>query len=265
PFSAGLEILHNFTLIHDDIMDNDDLRRGVSTVHKKWGIPIAICAGDLLFAKVFEAMTELAPTHVPRRHILQCIERTAKGTTLICEGQVMDIIFPESNDISEEDYLSMVGKKTSALFKTCAEVGAIIGGGKGEQVEALGEFAWNAGIAFQIIDDYLGTVADEQTLGKPIGSDLREGKRTLIVIHALKNASGDQRELVRGVLGNEEAEDKDVYQAIKILEEIDSLDYTLGKAYNYAEKAKSYLKDFKENDAKKDLIDLVDYFIQRTY
>lgn len=265
PFSAGLEILHNFTLVHDDIMDNDDLRRGVSTVHKKWNTSIAICAGDLLFAKVFEAMTELAPGHIPKSRILNCIEKTAKGTTLICEGQVMDILFSENMDISEEDYLVMVGKKTSALFKTCAEVGAIIGGGTTKQISALGEFAWNAGIAFQIIDDYLGAIAEEETLGKPIGSDLREGKRTLIVIHALKNSSEENKEKILATLGNERAGDYEVKEAINALEQSNSLEYALGKAHSYVEKAQSYIEIFPENDAKNDLVELVDYFIQRTY
>ncbi len=177
PFAAGLEILHNFTLIHDDIMDNDPVRRGAPTIHAKWGAPVAIASGDLLFAKVYQAMyASYFDGSLPGDRVLDSMKAVTEATIGICEGQVLDVSFPDTGDVSMEDYIFMVGAKTSALFKACAEIGAIVGGANKEDVERLGSFAWDAGIALQIVDDILGVTADEEKLGKPVVSDLREGK-----------------------------------------------------------------------------------------
>jgi len=264
PFAAALEILHNFTLIHDDIMDNDELRRGVPTVHARWGIPIAIAGGDLLFAKVYEVMTGAAGA-LSCDSVRDCIERVTEAAISICEGQVLDTSFPSLSDVSEEDYYAMIGGKTAALFNACSEVGAIVGGGGPEEVERLGGFAWNAGIAFQLVDDYLGATADEETLGKPVGSDLREGKKTLIIIHALGHASAEEREKIERVLGAEDASPGDVEVANGLLKSLGSLDYALESARRYAERAKGLLEPFPDSEAKRDLLELVDYFMERIY
>jgi len=263
PYAAAMEILHNFTLVHDDVMDNDPLRRSVPTVHAKWNVPIAIASGDLLFAKVYEVIIREKTGQMPCDKVLACIERLTDASIAICEGQVMDISYPGTENVTESDYIAMVGRKTAALFKACAEVGAIVGGGTKNEVELLGDYAWNAGISFQIIDDYLGVTADEKTLGKPIGSDFREGKKTLIIIHALWNASPDDRQKVINVLGNAQANHKDVESVMKILEKTGSLIYAKGQAKTYAEKAKKRLAKFLESDSKRDLVELVDYFIAR--
>lgn len=265
PFAAAFEILHNFTLVHDDVMDNDPVRRGASTVHTKWGVPMAICAGDLLFAKAFEAMTVHAPASLSPRRVKTCIEKATEATIEVCEGQVLDISFPNTVDVSEEDYLAMVGGKTSALFRACAEVGAIVGGGKTRQVNALGKFAYEAGIAFQITDDYLGATADEKTLGKPVGSDIREGKKTLIMIHALRRAKPRQRETILGVLGKHEATPLEIAEVNKIMVNIGSLDYALKKGDRYIASAKRRFDALHDTQARKDLFALVDYFTARKY
>jgi geranylgeranyl diphosphate synthase type I len=183
----------------------------------------------------------------------------------ICEGQILDVLYPEGTQVSEEDYIYMVGKKTSALFQTCAELGAMIGGGSSDEVQALGMFAWNAGIAFQLIDDYLGITTGEEVLGKPKGSDLREGKKTLIIIHGLENASEFQKEKIYKVLGNKNCTKDEVEKAIKTLKEIGSIDYTKKKAEAYAKKAIRELVNFSETSAKKELIEMVNYFLQRVF
>ncbi len=265
PYSAALEMLHNFTLIHDDVMDNDSLRRGAQTVHTKWGMPIAIVAGDLLFAKVFEVLTLYAPKSLSDRKIRSCIEIVTKATIELCEGQALDVSFPNTKDVSEEDYLAMVGGKTCALFLACAEVGATVGGGKKRQIRALGKFAWDAGIAFQLMDDYLGATADEKTLGKPIGSDLREGKKTLIIIHALKNAKPRQKEQILSILGKNSASRVEIEETHHLLKEIGSIDYTLTMADKYIIRAKKHLNSLPDSEAKSDIIALIDYFTQRSY
>jgi geranylgeranyl diphosphate synthase type I len=265
PYAAALEILHVFTLIHDDIMDNDPIRRGVPSVHTKWNIPVAICSGDLLFAKVFEIMTEYAPKRIDPEKINLCIQKTAYGTVQICEGQVRDVLFPNSEDVDEQEYILMVGGKTAALFKTCAEVGAIIGGGSPEQIEILGQFAWDSGIAFQLIDDYLGATANEEELGKPLYSDLREGKKTLILIDAQGKASKEQKMILDRVIGNGNAEKKEIEEAIETLKSIGSIEHTLNRSLNYVEKAKTTLRKLPESKTVNDLMGLVDYFVRRTY
>ena len=265
PFAAALEILHNFTLVHDDVMDNDPVRRGAPTVHTKWGVPIAICAGDLLFAKVFETMTAYAPKGVSAKRVNTCIEKATKAAIEICEGQVLDVSFPNTSDVSEEDYIAMVGGKTSALFRACAEVGGIVGGGKTRQVNALGKFAWDAGIAFQLMDDYLGATGDEKTLGKPVGSDIREGKKTLIIIHALRKAKPKQRERLLAVLGNHSATRQEIDEIHGLLRDIGSIDYALAKANRYIATSKRRFDALPDSEAKKDLFDLIDYFTNRKY
>jgi geranylgeranyl diphosphate synthase type I len=265
PFAAAFELLHNFTLVHDDVMDNDAIRRGALTVHTKWGVPMAIAAGDLLFAKVFEAMTTYAPEGMSAKRIKECIEIATVATIKLCEGQVLDISFPNTTEVTEGDYLTMVEGKTSALFRACAEVGAIVGGGQKRQVKAMGHFAWDAGIAFQLMDDYLGATADEKTLGKPVGSDLREGKKTLIIIHALRKANPRQREKILTVLGNSSATKQQIEQTNNLLKEIGSIDYTLKRANKYIATAKKHINTLTDTEAKSDLLALIDYFTNRQY
>jgi len=266
PFAAALEVLHNFTLVHDDIMDNDSLRRGAPTVHVKWGIPIAIAAGDLLFAKVYEAMYRpYLDGALSGLRVVKCISKITGASIAICEGQVLDISYPDTKDVTEDDYVFMVGAKTSALFKACAEVGAIAGGADDEQIERLGRFAWDAGIAFQIVDDILGATASEETLGKPVGSDLREGKKTLIIIHALKNATMGDGEAILKVLGKDDPSPADMEAAIKALNDIGSIEYAKKIAWEHTSNAKAMLDPFPESEAKRNLLEMLEYFTSRSY
>jgi geranylgeranyl diphosphate synthase type I len=266
PYAAAMEILHNFTLIHDDIMDNDSLRRGAPTVHTRWGVPVAIASGDLLFAKVFEAMYRPAiEGTMPCDRVMESFKRVTDAAIAICEGQVLDVSYPNTSDVSEDDYVFMVGSKTSALFEACAAVGAIIGGGDREQVERAGSFAYDAGIAFQIVDDILGVTSDEETLGKPVGSDLREGKKTLMFIHALKNASPEGRDAILMVLGVADALASDVAVANKVLFESGSIEYAKEVARRYTVNARAMLDHFPDSAAKEDLLEMLDYFTSRNY
>lgn len=264
PFAAAFEFLHNFTLIHDDIMDNDNFRRGVPTVHSQWGLNVAIASGDFLFAKSYEAMTKHS-RDMPCSSVKACIERLTDSAIAICEGQILDTTFPDLIEVTEKDYFSMIGGKTAALFKACAEVGAIVGGGDQKEIEYLGGYAWNAGMTFQLVDDYLGAISDEETLGKPVGSDIREGKKTLFIVHALNEASPDEREKIKSVLGVQNASTSDLEEAYKLLIDLGSLDYSQRCAEGYAEEARTMLASFPESEAKKDLTDLIDFFIERTY
>jgi geranylgeranyl diphosphate synthase type I len=265
PFAAALEILHSFTLIHDDVMDNDSMRRGRPTVHTKFGEPMAILAGDLLFAKVFNIMTNSIQSGVEPNRILSAIATTAEATITICEGQALDIGFPDASSVEEEDYFTMVGSKTSALFRACAMVGATIGGASEKHAAALGDFAWDSGIAFQIIDDVLGITANEEKLGKPVGSDIREGKKTLIIIHALVNASSEERKVLMDTLGNEDASHEALNKAVITLKNLGSIDYARKMAMRYRDKALKTLETLPDSQARAELSDMLEYFVQREY
>ncbi len=265
PFAASLEILHNFTLVHDDVMDNDELRRGKPTVHKKFGAPMAILAGDLLFAKVYQSVLDHAPAHMSSDEVVTALGKMTDSIILLCEGQALDVSFPQAMDVTEKDYLFMIGGKTSSLFMACAEVGALAGGASKAQITALGRFAWDAGLAFQIVDDVLGITADEAKLGKPVGSDIREGKKTLIMIHALGNANEEQMSVLKRAVGVENASKEDINAVVKTLEEIGSIKYAKDEAERYAASAFESIEVIPDGPSKQDLIDLVNYFVQREY
>ena len=265
PFAAALEILHNFTLVHDDVMDHDKLRRGKPTVHIKYGEQMAILAGDILFAKVYQSVLNHAPVHMSADDIVYALQRMTDAIIILCEGQAMDISFPNATDVSEEDYIFMIGAKTSSLFKACAEVGAITAGAPQDVIDSLGNFAWDAGIAFQIIDDVLGITADESKLGKPVGSDIRECKKTIIMIHALKNANKVQKGILLNAMKEENSPVEAINAAVRVLDEIGSIDYAKREADKYLKMALKSINVLKDTDAKKQLIELVHYFVQREY
>jgi len=264
--AAAIELLHTFTLIHDDIMDRDRQRRGRQTVHVKWGIPIAITAGDLLFAKVYESVLHYTDLErVPPNRLLKVLDIITDATIAICEGQASDMLFEEKETISEEEYFKMIGGKTAALLKAAAQTGAIVGGGTDLQVEHVGDFAFRSGLAFQIVDDILGLTADEQRLGKPVGSDIREGKRTLVISHALRTADGAQRKLILSTLGNRKASTDEIRKVTRVIAELWSIDYAFNKAKTLGEEAKQQLSIFPESQAKKSLLELSDYLIARRH
>lgn len=264
PAAATVELLHTFTLIHDDIMDQDTVRRGVETVHKKWNLPTAIIAGDLLFAKVFEVLgTVDSPDLYSCTVKLSILRLLTEAAILICEGQALDMEFEILSEVSEDDYMEMISRKTAALFEVSAKVGGVVGGASEDQLEILGDFGRNAGLAFQIVDDVLGLTADEEELGKPIGSDIREGKKTIIVIHALRNSSEEEKGKILEVLGDNKASRHKIREVIDLLKSLGSIEYAMNKAKDYAMKAKSALQAFKSCREKRDLLSLVDLIVLR--
>jgi geranylgeranyl diphosphate synthase type I len=265
PFAAAIEILHNFTLIHDDVMDHDELRRGKPTVQKMYGEPLAILAGDLLFAKVYQSMLNYVPKHMPQDDVILTLQKITDATILLCEGQSLDISFPKATDITEKDYIKMIGSKTSSLFKASAEVGAIVAGAQISHREALAKFAWDAGIAFQITDDILGITADESKLGKPVGSDVREGKKTIINIHALNHANEQQLEILLKAMNSMEQDEISINKAIQVINKLGSIKHAKKQAERYANSATESINQLEDSQAKTQLINLVNYFVLRDY
>jgi geranylgeranyl diphosphate synthase type I len=260
PYAAALELVHNFTLVHDDIMDNSNLRRNLPTVHIEYGEQTAILAGDFLFAKAFEAIHKLDVTPALFQQLeyelVHCVEQ-------ICEGQQLDIEFEKRTDVTEHEYLDMITKKTAVLFRLSTRGGALIGGGTSKEVTALTTYGLNLGLGFQIWDDYLDLSSDEETLGKDIGNDIRNGKKTLIVVHALENASPQQKQLLTQVLGNPNATEKQIKQILSLFKTINSIAHAKNTAISYCTQAKDALHILKDTSAKTTLKELADYAIQR--
>ncbi|MDP6275259.1 MAG: polyprenyl synthetase family protein, partial [Candidatus Poseidoniia archaeon] len=185
PYAAALETVHNFTLVHDDVMDEDDLRHGVASAHAEFGVAAAINAGDALFAYAFEMVTDSDCSDALRAELVRHLAITVRE---IGEGQQMDLDFEERETVAPAEYLEMVRLKTSILFGSAAFGGARIGGADAREALELRQMAIEVGLGFQIWDDYLDATAPAETLGKPSGSDIRQGKRTLLVIEALDRA-----------------------------------------------------------------------------
>lgn len=264
PFACSLEIIHNFTLVHDDVMDNDSMRRGRPAVHVLFDVPTAIIAGDALFARAFEI---LADTEVPPKDLQRLVRSTARTVWLIAEGQQEDMDFekiPAAN-LSIKDYMGMIEKKTAVLFECAAEGGALIAGGSEAQIKSMKEYARLLGMGFQIWDDILALTGDEKTLGKPVGNDIRNGKRTLIVLHALHSLqeSDPRRQTLLKALGNSKASLEEINAAIKALEDCGSIEHARRTALDYADKAKKELDCLPESREKAFLAGLMDFAVGR--
>jgi geranylgeranyl diphosphate synthase type I len=261
--AAAVELIHTFSLIHDDIMDKDEMRRGKPSVHMIWGEPMAILAGDTLFSKAFEAVLETGTDHVPSENVISALKTVVGSCIDICEGQAFDMCFEGNFDVSEEAYMKMIYKKTAALIAAATKSGALIGAGSPEQVEALAEYGKLIGLAFQIQDDYLDVVSEEEDLGKPVGSDIVEGKMTLMVVKALASASSEDKEEIISILKTNS--DTNVERAIELFEKYGSIKYTYDVAHDNVERAKQLLDIVEDSPAKDALVLLADFVLERTH
>ena len=253
PAALALELTHNFTLIHDDIMDGDVARRGVPTVHMVWDEPTAILAGDVLYAKAFEFICLSDAGDSAKIRATKMLARTCAE---ICEGQSMDMAFEKRADVSELDYLEMVSKKTGVLYGASAAIGGILAGATPVQADALYQFGLNSGVAFQIQDDLIDLLASTAKSGKDRASDIREGKQTLIAIKAREK--GLDLAPYRKDLSGEEIED-----LIARLEAAGIIDEIRAIAVEKAVVAKKALTILPDSEEKRLLTEIADYFIDR--
>jgi geranylgeranyl diphosphate synthase type I len=241
-------------------MDEDDTRRGLKTVHSLYGIPEAILAGDAMFARAFEIVLE---SEVSDHDLVELTEILAHSVRLLAEGQQMDMDFENRMDVSSEEYLKMIERKTAVLYSAAAQGGAIVGGGTEVQKEALFEYGRLMGIGFQIWDDVLDLRSDQQTFGKPVLNDIRNGKKTLIAVHALENLKGAKREEFLSVLGKKDATEKQLLRAKGILEDVGSIDHASRVSMELIAKAKEQLNALKDSPHKDALKAFADFMIAR--
>ncbi len=235
PLAAGIQLIHDFSLIHDDIEDNSDTRRGRPTVWKLWGLAQGINTGDGMFVVAHMALHQLAQTGAPAEVALEVLKRFDQTILTICEGQFLDLSFEGNLAISEADYLAMISRKTAALIAAATGLGAIVGGADAATAQALFGYGENLGLAFQIQDDILGIWGDPELTGKPFAADLYRRKVSMPIIHALHAA--DRRETLAQIYDRPDISDDEVRQMLDILDQAGARGYTEGVAAHYHRQA----------------------------
>jgi len=259
--ASAVEMVHNFSLVHDDIMDNDEMRHGVPTVHKKYGMPLAILAGDVLFSKAFQIISN---SRLSDSATTQLVSRLSKACVDICEGQLLDIKMAEERKIpSQAEYITMIGKKTAALFDVSCAMGAICASNKSKDVSNLSSFGRNLGIAFQITDDLIGVMGDPKVTKKPVGNDLREGKKSLPILMAIKLAKGKDKKIILKAFGNSKVTRKDLNKAVEVIRSLGIEESIRKQAQKYSEKAEKSLSKY-SGSAKSELITLLGFVVKRS-
>jgi len=259
--ASAVEMVHNFTLVHDDIMDNDDMRHGVPTVHKKFGMPVAILAGDVLFSKAFQIITE---SKLSANATTKLVSRLSKACVDVCEGQLLDVKMAEEKKIpTQAEYITMISKKTAALFDVSCAMGAICATNKSNDILNLSSFGKNLGIAFQITDDLIGVMGDPKVTKKPVGNDLREGKKSLPILMAIKLAKGKNKKIILKAFGNSKVTRNDLNKAVGVIRSLGIEENVRKQALKYAEKAEKSLTKY-SGSAKTELITLLDFVVKRS-
>jgi geranylgeranyl diphosphate synthase type I len=257
--AVGVEVIQSFTLIHDDIMDDDDVRRGVPAVHREYGLSTAILAGDTLYSTAFETMLETGA--LPERSV-QAVSELASTCTQICEGQSMDISFEQRGAVTPDEYLEMVELKTAVLYAASAAIPAMLLGYE-DAVDPLYGYGLDIGRGFQIQDDLLDLTTPTEKLGKQRGSDLVENKQTLITVHARRNGVD-----VDNLVDTDSVEDvteAEIDAAVERLEEAGSIEFARQRAEELVQSGKDNLQTLPDNEARDLLEGIADYLIERTY
>ena len=258
--AAALELAHNFTLVHDDIMDNDELRRGRETVYKKWNASVGILAGDAILVKAYEALNS-----VSSRHLSRVLHEFNQGILMVCEGQAMDMEFESRQDVTLDEYFHMIDRKTAKLFSLSCVIGAILGDGSELEIDSLRTFGQKLGRAFQVQDDLLDILSDQETLGKDIGSDMLADKKTYLMLYTKENANKDALRQIEGLQQKNRLSASDLQDAISIMENVGAIAGAKKEAETALTDARNALTQLKENDYKTMLAGLLDTLEHRTY
>ena len=260
PLAVAIEYIHNFTLIHDDLMDGDAVRRGMPTIHVGYGMPTAILAGDALFAKAYQIICDL---DIPAERMRDALRYVSKAVWDLARGQQMDVN-NEDHIVTEDVYIETIKLKTSVLFAAAAAGGAIVGGADEKTVKAINEYALDVGLGFQMFDDYLGIAGDSSKTGKSVGNDIRKGKCTCMVTHAIRSIKDPAvLEEFKSILGNMDATDEQCARAKQIMQDAGSIDYALNLAKEKIDSAVSKIQFLPESEDKEFMIALARYAIDR--
>jgi len=266
PFGIALEYMHNSTLIHDDIIDKDKWRRGLQTTHEKFGVPFAILAGDALIGETYRMLSYMSPPELHSVTYKELIRSIADAAKEFYEGEALDIEFAVRSDVTIPEYMRMIEKKTGQLYYLAGKGGALIGKGSSKQVENLARYGTLFGLMFQIKDDLLNILTEQIILGKQmIGSDILNGKRTLMLVHALTEVDEKAKKKMMKIVGNEQANQQDVREVIDMYRSYGSIDYAQAKLAEFSDTAKQCLSVVDSSESKDLLLALADYSVTRLY
>jgi octaprenyl-diphosphate synthase len=254
-YAAVVEFIHTATLVHDDIIDDSDLRRGRLAVHSRWGNDITVLLGDYLYIKSMA----LALSH----DHLDIVRVLCDVTLRMIEGELYQLTKNGDADLTEDEHFDIIRRKTAYLFGGCAQIGGMLGKVTREREQALQEYGFNLGIAFQLVDDLLDFTGDLKALGKPVGADLREGKMTLPLIHLLQHDQGTAGKIVREIITSRSASDEQWEELLHLLREQRSIDYAYRCAVDFGERAKKPLYAFPPSSERDALLALPDYVLSR--
>ncbi|MBA16635.1 MAG: farnesyltranstransferase [Sphingomonas sp.] len=255
--AAVVEFIHTATLLHDDVVDGSDLRRGKRTANIIWGNPASVLVGDFLFSRSFELMVEDGS--------LKVLKILSNASAVIAEGEVNQLTSVRRLDLSEERYLDIIGAKTAALFAAACRIAAVVAERSETEEMALDAYGRNLGIAFQLIDDAIDYVSDAGTMGKDAGDDFREGKMTLPVILAYARAEGEDRDFWREAIAGRKISDADFAHAVELVRRTRALDDTLARARHFGQRAIDALGIFPAGDARDAMVQAVEFAVARAY
>jgi octaprenyl-diphosphate synthase len=248
-----IEFLHTATLLHDDVVDTSNMRRGRSTANAKWGNAPSVLVGDFLYSRAFQMMVDIGSVPV--------MEVLSNATNVIAEGEVFQLMNCKNPDVSEEAYFEVIKNKTAMLFEAASHSAAILANADKSQIEALKEYGLQLGMAFQLVDDMLDYIGDAETMGKNVGDDLAEGKPTLPLIYTMKNGSEEERQLIRKAIRSGDASQLEAI--CEAVQNSGALDYTKQQAEQAYEKACQSLNALPDSEYKEALAGLARLAVQR--
>lgn len=255
--AAVMEMIHTATLVHDDVIDTAKTRRGRPSSNAIWGNHTCVLAGDWLYMQAFQIALRERNFHV--------LDLLIALTQLMVEGELLQLECIGKIAISEADYMELIDRKTASLFSACARLGAMMGGADEATETRLGEFSWNLGIAFQLVDDVLDFTSNEKVLGKPVGSDLREGKVTLPLIYALEDANPEEKLLVENVLKDGNYERVPLAEILRMIERHRGFQRVSERAQSFTDKARAMIAEFPESPSQRALAALTDLVTDRDH
>jgi octaprenyl-diphosphate synthase len=255
--AAVVELIHAATLVHDDVIDTAVTRRGRPSINVVWGNHRSVLAGDWLYMQAFQIALRERNFHV--------LDVLISLTQMMVEGELLQMERLRRIDVSEADYMELVDRKTASLFSACARLGVLMGGGDEAKETRLGEYAWNLGVAFQLIDDVLDFTSREAILGKPVGNDLREGKVTLPVIYALQKASQEDRRLVETVLADGNYDHVPFTKILEMIERHRGVERARERAQTFTDKARALIASFPDSAYQRALLAVTDLVTDRDH
>jgi len=255
PLAGVIELIHTATLLHDDVVDRAESRRGVKSVNTVWGNEAGILAGDFLFAQAFSILVS-----VGNLEILKIIADTVK---IMSEGELFQIGLRHKFDIAEEEYIHQIHSKTAVLISSACRIGALIGKASREDIQSMGLFGEELGIAFQLIDDVFDYSKNTEDIGKPVGIDFIEQKVTLPLLFTLKQLNAENREKAKAIFDDPSRRHAEFEYIRDLVLKNGGIEFSLSRARHFSEKAKDHIKNFKDSEEKEALLEIADYVIER--